>query len=393
LVKKIAKLLNKVKCNICSSDSYENVYKTKHFINEEVGKIKITNVMCNDCGFVYTNPRLSKKYFINHYNDSSSGDVYHESGQNTRHGIVNRERKLYIEKYINLNANGDFLDVGCGQGDLLKTITAKGWNKYGLEPSNAAKRKKLKGIKIFDGFIDGYDFRGKLFDAISCISSLEHFYNPDKVLKIISKILSTNGLLFLEVPDSIQPEVQISDFYSFEHISHFTKYSLSLILKNNGFQVIGFDKNMSLRNIRCVAEKSEKVIINLKDDRISLKKAIVKYINDRAIAIDSISKKIIPDIEKINRKNGNLAVYGAGEHTKFLHEKFDFISNVFCYFDSDPQKWGNTFLGKKVYQPNKVDIMDISAILISSHDYEDEILNTINKYNSNNIPVIRCYGN
>jgi 2-polyprenyl-3-methyl-5-hydroxy-6-metoxy-1,4-benzoquinol methylase len=63
----------------------------------------------------------------------------------------------------------------------------------------------------------------KKYDAISCISSLEHYYNPNIVLNKFKNLLILDGILILEVPDTLNPKAQLAEFFSFEHLSHFTK--------------------------------------------------------------------------------------------------------------------------------------------------------------------------
>ena len=40
------------------------------------------------------------------------------------------------------------------------------------------------------------------------------------------------------VPDSTRPIAQIAEFYSFEHLSHFTKGTLSRLLSDSGFDLV-----------------------------------------------------------------------------------------------------------------------------------------------------------
>ena len=141
-----------------------------------------------------------------------------------------------------------------------------------------------------------------------------------------------------------------------------------------------------------LAKKVKNKIKNdLDDDRVQMENAIKKYKSDRVNKLDKIKNKIMPLINKLKLSKKSIAVYGAGIHTNFLLDNFDIKNSISAFIDSDSSKWNTFFHGIKVYEPRKIKSLQIDAILISSHDYELEIFDTINLYNSKEIPVLKCY--
>ena len=380
-----------IDCQLCKNTKVSELYSRTQYAGGVLGTLEYKIVMCDNCGFAYSNPRPTEKSIMQHYKSSGSGEVFHENKPNSRHGLLLKERISFINSFLISKTKGQFLDIGCGNGELLIKLDLPGWDLVGLEPGNGSDSVKTKSISIINDVIENLGNQ-KQYDAISLISSLEHVYDPQKVILIISKLLKKGGVLFIEVPDSKKPIAQIAEFYSFEHLSHFTDYTLEYLLHKNGFKVMKYDKNVSVSNIRCAAVKiNDEFSLTLNDDRNELKQAINNYILQRKSRIQLISANIVAQIEFIKSSSGKIAIYGAGVHTNFLLETFDIEQIVSCYIDSDIKKLGTIFRNKIIYTPTEIPNLEVNAILISSHDYESEIFETVKKHNKNKLLVLKCY--
>lgn len=382
-----------IKCPLCGSKNHKEAYSRYHNV-DDMGHVKITNVICVKCGFMYMNPRFTENALRIHYCKMSSGDVYHETYSGSRHGKLNNERKDFIKQYLTNVTSGNYLDIGCGQGDLLRTLDLPSWKKYGLEPSAAPLRVSQDYIYIPETI---QNYKSKVvFDAISCISTLEHFIEPMKCLNKINKILKSNGYLFVEVPDTKKAEAQIAEFFSFEHLSHFTKLTLSHMLNRCGFHVLEYDLNLSVPDIRCVAQKVDKQkssrhVLAKAKDKDEFVSVIENYKRQRQLMISKIADNIEYKLNQLHHQDKKIAIYGAGMHTRFLLDTFELSDAVQCLIDSDPKKAFTKFQQWSIYPPEHIPNLNVDAILISSHDFEEEIFQTIKKYNKNNVMVIRCY--
>ena len=118
-----------IKCPLCGSKNYKEAYSRIHYIDDDIGRVKITNVICVKCGFMYMNPSLKDDVLKAHYCKNSSGDVYHESYSDSRHGKLNSERKSFIERHLTNVTPGNFLDIACGQGKMLGILDLYSWKK------------------------------------------------------------------------------------------------------------------------------------------------------------------------------------------------------------------------------------------------------------------------
>lgn len=388
----MADTLVHIVCPLCSENEYKNIYGYSCEAGTVLGSQQVKIVMCEICGFVFVNPRVSKDQINAHYKSASSGNTYHEGSAQSRKGVLINERVKFIENHLGQLESGKIIDIGCGQGQLLNALNMPRWIKYGLDPSLDRDTIQTTQFQLEKGYIEELKNINHDFDAIVCISSLEHFYNPNDVIKLFSEMLNKDGLLFLEVPDSLEPISQISEFYNFEHLSHFTEYTLSKMLGQNKLEILELTKNPSLSYLRLVARKvKDPVEIKIDDDRIDFVGKIMSYRLKRNLRIQEISDRIMSKLSKLCNGNKRIAVYGTGIHTNFLFENYNLNDSVSVFIDSNPAKWGTNHKSRQIYSPHDIEKLKICGILISSHDFEQEIFDTIAIHNVNNIPVIRCY--
>ena len=80
------------------------------------------------------------------------------------------------------------LDFGCGNGEMLRSL-APDFQVYGLDPDDKAREVASSGGMVVYKNIQEIIDEGKKFDLVTLFHVVEHFYEPDKELKSISKIL------------------------------------------------------------------------------------------------------------------------------------------------------------------------------------------------------------
>lgn len=108
-------------------------------------------VECQDCQFIFTNPRPK---------DDMLGEYYkfedHIPHSNTRKGLISKcyhsVRIINIKNKIKLlpKKRGVLLETGCGTGKLLAKCSEIGWNVIGVEPNSSAHKiaKEVTGIEL-----------------------------------------------------------------------------------------------------------------------------------------------------------------------------------------------------------------------------------------------------
>jgi len=89
---------------------------------------------------------------------------------------------------------------------------------------------------------------------------------------------------------------------------------------------------------------------------------------------------LLQKFSKKRLKIKSVILFGAGWHTLQLYDLVNFSMHVKYYFDSDKRKQGTHFLNKLVLDPTQILKSDIEVVIISSGDYQDEMYESIKKF-------------
>ncbi len=129
------------------------------------------------------------------------------------------------------------LDAGCGNGWFVRLAPER---IIGIDPNP----KKIRGAKIYKRSILKNGFRSGTFDGVFSSHMIEHFGDPDSVMREFNRIMRPGGRLVVLVPHKTRS-------FDPDHKSFFDKKSLKKMFENNGFSAkvqdfAGFKKTMFL---------------------------------------------------------------------------------------------------------------------------------------------------
>lgn len=156
---------------------------------------------------------------------------------------LNVEDKIKtLESFVK---NKTVMDIGCGDGELLKKFKKNNWSVSGIEPSKNLKFQNDLNI-INEDFEKIKKFEKK--DAVVLNYVLEHHPDPINFLKKIKReVLKSGGILLIEVPNDFN-ELQLvcekacdSGKYWIkfpDHLNYFTFKSLRKLLEILDFDVV-----------------------------------------------------------------------------------------------------------------------------------------------------------
>lgn len=115
-----------------------------------------------------------------------------------------------------LNRKGRLLDVGAGEGTLLKIAAKQGWEAEGTEIASAMIRYVREDLRltIHQGKLEEIKLPARSFDAIILNHVLEHVENPRKTLEKVGDFLRSDGVVRIEVPNLASLSSRAKNFQS-----------------------------------------------------------------------------------------------------------------------------------------------------------------------------------
>lgn len=138
---------------------------------------------------------------------------------------------------LDLTERGRMLDVGCGNGAMLRSFSEQlpGWTLAGNE-LDEKNRGTIEAIPRVEQLYCGQpeDVPGE-FDAVTLLHVLEHVPHPVEFLARIAGKLKPEGIVVVEVPDHRQNPF---DLAIADHCTHFTLASLTAVFEAAGLDVV-----------------------------------------------------------------------------------------------------------------------------------------------------------
>ncbi|KLI16650.1 class I SAM-dependent methyltransferase [Brachyspira hyodysenteriae] len=146
-----------------------------------------------------------------------------------------RVRREIVTDYIqnvNNHNNCNLLDIGCGNGHLLKDSYKYVKNAVGIEKFDYSKPKfdNILNIDIFEN-----TFEDNSFDIITFLDVMEHIENENKFLQEVKRLIKLDGTIIITVP-AYQWLFSNSDIF-YGHYRRYNSKKLRCILENNGLEI------------------------------------------------------------------------------------------------------------------------------------------------------------
>jgi len=129
-------------------------------------------------------------------------------GNSLRSRYLRRAQRGLIS-LLDIKANVNFLDIGCGTGWAVGCVAALAANKgsfYGVDLSSKMIEKATENFKGNDAVhfiksdVESIPLDDDFFDVIICTNSFHHYLHPGRALKEIRRLLKYGGTLYLLDP-------------------------------------------------------------------------------------------------------------------------------------------------------------------------------------------------
>ena len=226
---------------------------------------------CSECTHVYLDVAHDAESIRSMYS------AYGNGGQSHYFAGIDREVETNLDGYLqcckanvrNHDSQLRLLDVGCGNGALLRQAQSLGFVASGIEISTALASlvKDQLRCEVYEQLLSELDLPESSFDVVTMYDLIEHTENPRQDLDQVFRVLKSGGVFFVLTPNDqallrrISRVLFAASLQSFsspmrrlyypDHLSYFTAESLSQLLASTGFELISLESmNQELSRVQ-----------------------------------------------------------------------------------------------------------------------------------------------
>jgi hypothetical protein len=190
-------------------------------------------VFCPACGSATTYPPPTERELDEAY----LGWYRPDSGRFSAGGdrLLALSRATLAQRLDQIAPDGPILDVGAGEGTLVRALTARGREALGLDRATG-------GEGVIAAEIVDFDQRLGEWAAVVFWHSLEHVARPGAALDRACELLARGGVLVIAVPNLASWQAQLFGDRWFHldlprHIVHLPAYALVAGIEAHGLRV------------------------------------------------------------------------------------------------------------------------------------------------------------
>jgi hypothetical protein len=188
--------------------------------------VRARNVICQECGFLFRHDPWGEEQateFQRKLADCSETDgdgLARKQGAMVSEERSAKRRLRWVRAYVPPPAR--VLGAGPGSGVFAEVARVVGFDATGIEC----------GAQLGD--LEGTDQAAERFDVVALFSYLECVPDLHEALAMVRQLLTSRGLLIVEVPDTMSLTGRPKDQLKPEHNWHFTNRTLGLLLAREG---------------------------------------------------------------------------------------------------------------------------------------------------------------
>lgn len=248
-MKGIRRVTNSRACPVCGSTNHMN-YADEHIDLERISDFTYASrkqpefmclklVRCVNCNLVYAPNPPDREFLSAAYADAAYDSSYEAQ-------CAARSYAAALSPYVtNLRNKTAAVDVGAGSGPFLPWLVDIGFQSViGIEPSHAAINAAPASVRpmLREGMF-GAELLNDVKPSLICsFMTLEHIEDPSAFLKTAYTLLEPGGMVALVVHNwqgFLNRVLGLrSPIIDVEHLQLFNPSSVTVLLKNSGFENI-----------------------------------------------------------------------------------------------------------------------------------------------------------
>lgn len=374
-------------CPVCGSADRRVVFRQDFATVDRATPITGYDVaICERCGCGYADGIPDQAAFDRYYAEMSKYEYAQRGGAESEYDKRRLELIAGIIGRHVTNSDTRILDIGCASGRLLMNLRERGFGDVtGLDPSPtcAATAQRLYGIEVKAMTLHALSKTAERFDLAILVGVLEHLRDLDMAFAQLRCLLSSEGRLYVEVPDATAfadwPNAPYQDF-STEHINFFSPTSLRNLMRRHGFEPEFVEQNHREQSYRTVMSNISAVyrmMPEVADAPIELDHetyaSLERYL-ERSAADE---RRLLDAIDAVVDGRRRILVWGVGTHTCRLMATSRLAqADIAAFIESNARYHGKALHGRPILPPSA--LKDRSEpVLVSSRVFQQEIANQI----------------
>ncbi len=240
-----------VACNLCGGTSIKVRFPATLHQNEalNVDAFRCTSpgyghhpriVQCTRCGYVYASPRWSDEELLAAYTAVEDETYVHERAGRE---LTFRKHLQALEKVVGPANGRSLLDIGAYIGVFVQVAAQRGWDAWGVEPSDwAAAEAQRHGLNVIAGTQYAPELAGRQFDVITMWDVIEHVTDPKSEIRHARELLRPGGVLVLHTMDIDSLLARLMGtrwpWLMDMHLHYFSQKTMRAMLEDVGFRVL-----------------------------------------------------------------------------------------------------------------------------------------------------------
>jgi SAM-dependent methyltransferase len=240
---------------------------------------------------------------------------------------------------VDAPAAGRLLDVGCGNGGLLRSCSRlmPGWKLSGSELSDQhrAEIEAIPGVEAFhSGALSGIPGG---YDLVTSVHCLEHIPNPAAALGEMTGKLAPGGSLVIEVPDFTQNPF---DLLVADHCTHFEAATLAATMAKGGCAVRHLAADWIPKELTVIAGPGAPTpsdAVPAAGEAAHRAVAWLTALRDRAFGL---------------ARGEPIGLFGTSIAGTWLAAQME--AELAFFVDEDPSRIGRDYMGRPVLSPDQV---------------------------------------
>ncbi|MFD0692235.1 class I SAM-dependent methyltransferase [Actinomadura fibrosa] len=241
----------KVRCRICGGNVSEfldlgrqplsDAFRAPDCTEEEFF-YRLAVGRCELCTMVQMTEEVPRERMFHH------GYPYRSSGSSVMRQHFTRTALRYIETEL-MGPDPFFVEIGCNDGVLLRTMAESGVRHLGFEPSGAvAATARGRGARVRSDFFDepaGIALRDREgpADVVYSANTICHIPYMQSVLRGVDVLLGPSGVFVFEDPylGDIIDKTAFDQIYD-EHFFLFSARSVLAMAERSGFELVDVER-------------------------------------------------------------------------------------------------------------------------------------------------------